>query len=353
MSQNPTPKWLVKKGFKIGFLNACHLLNKLSDVPSVLSNSDDCFHVFGFAESRFNDVVSDHLVSIPGYGFVRKDASCPNSKETGLIAYIHQSVNYKQLNIFDRHHIECIWIEVYLKGNKPMLIGMIYRNPSELADWFDRFELMIEDVLDYSSEVILLGDFNIDLLKPHSTWKRIIDTYNLTQLITSPTRVTSNTETLIDHIYVTNPSNIVETSVTNFGFSDHFPVCLNWCKKGVKIPRCNHKYIFYRSYKNFDPDLFLFDLSNTNFTDVYQHRDPDEALNSWYDAFLSVYNKHVPCNKKRIKLTENPPWPNEEITAAIKKREILLKTSGKDENFRKQRNKVNSLKRAAEKKYFS
>lgn len=171
-------KWLSKNGFKMGHLNACHLLNKLSEVPQLLSDSGNCFHVFGYSESRFSQVIDDSIITIPGYNIIRKDATC--KLETGLVAYIHQSVNYKHLTRFDKHNIECIWLEVSLKKSKPIVIGLLYRNPEERCDWFNRFELMIEDVLNYSNEVVLLGDFNIDLLKPNNTWKRIIESYNLT-----------------------------------------------------------------------------------------------------------------------------------------------------------------------------
>ena len=38
-----------------------------------------------------------------------------------------------------------------------------------------------------ASEIILLGDFNIDLLKPQTAWLGITSSYNLVQLVNSPT----------------------------------------------------------------------------------------------------------------------------------------------------------------------
>ena len=51
-----------------------------------------------------------------------------------------------------------------------------------------------------SKEIILLGDFNIDLLKPSKSWTDKTETYNLHQLIATPTLVTATSKTLIDHI---------------------------------------------------------------------------------------------------------------------------------------------------------
>ena len=38
------------------------------------------------------------------------------------------------------------------------------------------------------ADVLILGDFNTDMLKPHSCWDSTLDLFGLDQLITSPTR---------------------------------------------------------------------------------------------------------------------------------------------------------------------
>ena len=343
-------RWLNKSGFKVGYLNVCHLLNKTSDIPTILSNHNNSFHCFGFSESRLQDVVSDELINVPEYSLIRKDAK--GKLETGLVVYVHHSVNFKQVNIFDKYHIECIWIEIRLKGSKPMLIGFLYRNPDERANWFERFELLMEDAHTFYTEIILLGDFNIDLIRPQEKWKRIINSFHLTQMVTTPTRITLNSATLIDHIYVNSPANIAEISVPSYGLSDHFPVCITWCKKGTKIPTCGHKSISFRNYKNFSVENFLSDLSMADFQNVYQCTDPDKALETWHNIFVSVYDKHAPTITKRVRRTHKPPWLNEEIKKAIVTRDYILKTVGRGDEFNKHRNKVTALKRAAKKKYF-
>lgn len=344
-------RWLKKCGFKIGFLNVRSLLGKLSDVPLILSNANDPFHVFGFAESRLTDSISDDIISIPGYLPLRKDVK--DKLQTGIIAYVHQSVNHKLLSNFDVYNIECLWIEVNLKGSKPIVIGFMYKNSAEHVDWYDRFNDMMDNVWNAYSEVILLGDFNINLLERHDNWKNMVDSCNLHQLINTPTRVTVQTQTLIDHIYVSNPQNVIEHSVPVYGLSDHFPVCITWSKRGTKIPRCVHKKISFRSYKNFNTEEFLSDLSKADFSAVYQHTNPDIALAVWYNTFNYIFDRHVPYRTKRVKHKARPPWLNEEIYAAIKIRDKLLSKTGNDEAFKKQRNKITAMKRAAKKKYFS
>ena len=119
---------------------------------------------------------------------------------------------------------------------------------------------MMDAVCLEAKEIILLGDFNINLLKPHIKWNHLYENFNLHQLIDNPTRITTNSETLIDHIYVTTKQNIAEVCSPVCGCSDHLPVCITWFKKGVKIPKAAHKEIRYRCFTHFDKDAFLLDL---------------------------------------------------------------------------------------------
>ena len=202
-----------------------------------------------------------------------------------------------------------------------------------------------------ASEVILLGDFNIDLLKPQTSWLDITSSYNLVQLVNSPTRITASSKTIIDHIYSTHEQNICELCVPIFGCSDHLPICLTWSKKGTKIPKTGHKYCTYRSFSKFNKEQFLFDLSHSSLYNVYNFTDPEKAVEYWLHAFNSVYDKHTPFKTQRIKHTSKPKWFTKEIQDAIWLRNKLLK-AGKHLEYKKQRNKVNSMKRTAKKQYF-
>ena len=62
------------------------------------------------------------------------------------------------------------------------------------------------------ADILVLGDFNINLLKPHSSWDPTITLLGLTQLVKSSTRFTHTSATLIDHIYTNNPDCLLYTS---------------------------------------------------------------------------------------------------------------------------------------------
>ena len=85
---------------------------------------------------------------------------------------------------------------------------------------------MLVIILSLNKEYLLLGDFNIDLMFPKHRWNSIIiSSFNLQQLIKYPTRVTVNTCTLLDHIYVDVNCSLQEICVVQCGLGDHFPIC--------------------------------------------------------------------------------------------------------------------------------
>ena len=86
----------------------------------------------------------------------------PALKDTGLIAYINEHVSFKRLTRYEEYGVECVWFDVKLKKSSPILVGFIYRNPSEPANWVEKFVCMMDSVWLESKEIILMGDFNID-----------------------------------------------------------------------------------------------------------------------------------------------------------------------------------------------
>ena len=68
---------------------------------------------------------------------------------------------------------------------------------------------------------VLLGDLNIHLELPHRKWSSIILMLNVTQFFNLPTRVTNECESIIDHIYSNDITNLKNTRVIDSSISDH------------------------------------------------------------------------------------------------------------------------------------
>ena len=208
------------------------------------------------------------------------------------------------------------------------------------------FVQMLDDVYKAKNraDVLVLGDFNIDMLKPHSCWDSTLALFGFAQLITSPTRTTPTSTSLIDHIYTNNPSAVVTTDVSDISISDRNPIS---CTRSIKLPKPEpkgHTKISFRSFKHFNQNAFFVDLTCTPFDNVHQHTDPNEALAVWYKLFMDVVNRHAPVRHKRVKHSKLPPWLNKNIIQAMSDRDRLKKERMFTE-YKTARNKVNILVR--------
>ena len=145
-----------------------------------------------------------------------------------------------------------MWLEIQTRKSS-ILVGYIYRNPASTFDWYDQFVTMMDRVQFVTMmdrvqgcnlNVVLLGDFNIDMQKSNPAWDSTISLFGLNQMITSPTRITPHSSTLIEHIYIV--SNILAHAT---GISDHFPVCCTLFVKTVKPLLNVHSSTIYRCFK--------------------------------------------------------------------------------------------------------
>ena len=286
MSSISPINYISESGLRVGHLDVYHLFNKVPGMSTFLCNQCPFIHLFGLSETRFNCYVSDESIAIPHYAIYRRDIV--KQGETGLALYVHNSIQNITTRRTDLESqcIESLWVEIRNPKTPSLLVGYVYRNPAATYEWYDEFLTMLDTVSESKNNVLLLGDFNIELLKPHLAWESTSSILGLNQLITQPTRVTCSTNTLIDHIYTNNPNLVHSISVPNIAISDHFPVLCTWSIKLPRRPPKGHTTIQYRTFKRFNKDAFLFGLSCAPFCDVYKFDHPDDALSVWYDIIM-------------------------------------------------------------------
>jgi hypothetical protein len=102
----------------------------------------------------------------------------------------------------------------------------------------------------YICDHAIKGDFNIDLLKyeTHKKTNDFIDdmiSHNFIPLITKPTRVTTHSATIIDHIYTNNLNIKYKSGILLSDLADHFGIftILEDKKKNVQKLNLDHSRI--------------------------------------------------------------------------------------------------------------
>ena len=133
----------------------------------------------------------------------------------------------------------------------------MYRPPNSKVEFNDRFENFIDHVMREEKEIILIGDFNKNLINEEieTEWSNFTTSLGLSQFISVPTRVTETSSTLIDHIYKNCEENISRVHVGKPSLNDHYAIFGNR-KLNSQIRNKEHHTITYRSFRHFDENLF-------------------------------------------------------------------------------------------------
>ena len=234
---------------------------------------------------------------------------------------------------------------------KPILLGVVYRPPSDMH-FVENLANSISNSNSFDSqEVILLGDFNVNLLdrkrklihkkgyrfskedSNYSTplyltknYTQLLKSSGLTQLIDEPTRKTDTTESLLDHILVNTPDKISQSGVIEKAISDHD---MFFCtRKHQKIKTGQHNSIKIRSMKNYTKESFLEKLGDVEFPDYSNFDCVNEAYSNFITKLMDVIDKIAPTKEIRIK-GNSKAWFDSDIVERINIREKLKKKHNK------------------------
>ena len=136
---------------------------------------------------------SDNELIIPGYEFTQSHGG-------GLIIYTKSNLACIHRADLETRDTEMLRLEIKNNVQKQFFMCYCYRPPSALSIWTENAEKAIQHANLEAKEIIMLGDFNFNLMKETcgtKQWLQITDNINLKQLVTDSTRVTSTTKTLI------------------------------------------------------------------------------------------------------------------------------------------------------------
>ena len=318
------PPILNQKGLHFLHANVRSLIPKLSELRLFLSKTKTS--VFAATETWLDSSVNDGEIQISGFNVVRRDRSRNGG---GVAMYIRDDIAYNPRPDLDVDGLESTWVELLLPKSKGILVCTAYRPPND-SSFLSKFESCLSKV-EPGKEWYLLGDFNIDLLRRtspmYSSYMELLSFFGCEQLIVEPTRVSSNSSSLIDHV-ITNVSELVqESGVVCSGFSDHFlTFCSRRIQKGL-LSTSNTKWI--RAMKCYSKHTFLNELSQLNWSSILSSSDVNFCLSEFARLFTSALDKVAPLREIRVKSKPNP-WMNSTILAGIRERDRLLSRFKKD-----------------------
>ena len=157
---------------------------------------------------------------------------------------------------------------------------------------------LIHEITSENKQILLLGDFNIDLLKSDNdpnimSFMDILGSNLILPQILLPTRITEHSKTLIDNIFSTPTDSGTISGNLCYSISDHLPqFCLfptlEFCGIGDHGP-------FYRQdWSKFNQEDFILDYLDIDWNQLFERYgfDPDQCFNIFNDKIKILVDQN-------------------------------------------------------------
>ena len=251
-------------------------------------------------------------------------------------------------------------------------MGCIYRHPgSDIPiQEFTNYHLdpILEKIGSENKQCVLMGDFNVDLLKTNShiassEFYNNLTSHFFTPYILEPTRLHS--KTLIDNIFFNSLEYQSLSGNLFIEISDHLIqfLILQGFVKERSLPDTN---LFRRDLSNFNEREFEEVVLSMNWDKIcnLEGNDPNFSCNNFFNCITYQLDEFAPF-KKVTKKEYNlilKPWISKEILEKCKLRDSILKSISNESDptqrailrndYKKLRNEITNDKRNSKKSYY-
>ena len=348
-------------------LSVCHMNvrsliapGRLAQLKCFLSMND--VDILCVTESWLKPKHADSSLLLPGFQLpIRCDRL--SSRGGGVAVFLRNGLAASRLTSTPAA-LECVALKVDLPKRKKLILFTVYRPPSlDMDSFLDSMDLAVSPHI--HSNVCIVGDFNAK----HSTWcqqqhtddagealKQFTDCHGFHQVVRCPTYNMSDRPSLLDLVFVNQPSIVVSSSVLP-PLADHGPVIAQLSLKKSRAPKPYYCERFV--YCDADVDGLQRTLASFDWNSTLACGSVHVAAASWTDFFMSTCKKFVPLRTFKVD-PMSKPWFSRYLRYLASCRDRLFKRSrGKSSDsppvtaFRKIRNLFVSELRAAERRYFA
>lgn len=301
--------------FRIGHLNVRSLFTGFDEFKALLIQHD--FDLCFLSETWLSVGDSSALFTVPGYQLFRKDRT---DRGGGVAFYSKRNITPEIIN-FDFHIngiLECMAFKIKIR-NKKYAFVVFYRPPNTNFNTFvPDFDNILSNLYPEFDGTFCLGDFNVNLMNPDNPLNNVFENYNFSQIINEPTRVTANSASLLDAIFVSDTSLICESGVIPADFiSDHQMI---YCTLNLKKDKVEPKIVRYRCFKHFNNNIFQQDLHSLPFDNIIYEPDIDRKVELLSEYILLLFDIHAPVREARV-TKPKAPWMSNNLKIFMRQRD--------------------------------
>ena len=278
---------------------------------------------------------TENKINIPDYNYA---GMCRSGKKGGGVGFlVSETVKFREysLPITELSTLEHFSIEIKTKQN-PVLVVSLYRPPNQLIQTSIKDMKIILNILKQDKRpVVICTDHNLDLLKASSHTKtqeflELTSECGFLCTIGKPTRITHQTATLIDNIFISKEFSLGYKSwILIDDMSDHMPCFISLpqvevdSKGTVQVVK---RKIDEKSMNSIKMELLLIDWPLK-----LDKLSCEESFNYFHDILMECLDRHCPekISQKRGKKSVKP-WITKGLRKCLNKERSLYKTLLKD-----------------------
>ena len=344
------------------------------NIRSIAKNFDhfvEAFHLFFsslsviiLSETWLTEHNTD-LYNLENYSVVHKYRK--NKKGGGVSIYTRASLypeivdKYSEIN--KDYEFICIKIKKkYVGTPHDVYIVGCYRPPSgDNIKFIDRLNITIQELEPDRSIIVLGGDINLDLLK-HANVRNIsyyldlLLSYNLFPSITKATRFSTQSRSLLDHIFTNYSQTNSKSHIIVTDISDHFPVLL---MNEITVPQRKDTIEKIRLFTHLNIVNFNKDIRNSDWDVVLNIMETQKAYTKFHSIIQSCFERNFPERQYRSSYRTKLPWITDELGKKISLKNKLFyiykkrPTQVNQETYKKYKREINKLIRKARREYYN
>ena len=291
-----------------------------------VSQYRNIFSVIAIAETNIDQCHKD-LYRLNNYNSEYNNKITGKKKGSGLGIYVHDDLIYSRIdklcNCTD--NLESLFIKI-TNTDTSITVGAVYRPPSGVISKFieeiDALMAMAPD-----KDVIIMGDFNMDLFRPNNEYESTIYGNNFIPTIALATHEKPGcTSTLIDNILLNSTGNLITAGVLENKVSHHSPV---FCYLNSSLPQRSIKVDKLPKFDYCETNVckFLEEVKETITDNEICYT--NEGFKSFVDSMINKIDETFRVDEEVFKKSRRNflvnPWITSGIIASVSKKNYYYK----------------------------
>ena len=342
-------------------------LNKnFEQLNLLLDNIEINNFVIGLTETWFQDQPHSYY-SLSHHNLIFNNRVAKRGGGVAMYVPDHFTFNVlDDINLMNQG-MESVFIEIILEKRKNVIVGTVYRPPSSNQNEFlVEIQHLLSHPLFQNKHCIIMGDFNIDLLKCNDNHfsHDFLDTllsFSFVPVILKPTRLSSHSSTLIDNIFVNVDHLKIDSGIVLSDISDHCPV---YCRiqsffDTTKLPppvKMIRKFTIPKINK------LKQKLELVNWSEVLVQNDVNTSYTKFIDVLKNALDECIPlerCKFDSYKHEPRNPWISKSLLKSINRKNNMYykfranPTPKRRDKYNKYKNILTRILRVEKRKYFS